>query len=97
MLPDNPNLIAAFEGLDSPDLIGKRRETFALNQLSNAGHLVFYSQKGDIATHSYTFEIGGKNKTKRQLEGVENAFVLADDVLTSYGETIPLYLLGFLY
>jgi uncharacterized protein len=46
---------------------------------------------------NYTFEIGEKDKNMRQIEGVPNAFMTADDIEYGYMNKIPLWLLGFLY
>jgi hypothetical protein len=45
----------------------------------------------------YTFEIGGKNKTARQIQGIERSFLVKDDILSSRQREIPLMLFGFLY
>lgn len=44
------------------------------------------------------FEIGGKNKDKKQIKGnLDNAFIVKDDILYGNKKEIPLYLFGFLY
>jgi uncharacterized protein len=43
------------------------------------------------------FEIGGKNKSRRQIKGMENAFLAIDGIETGYLNEIPLWLFGFLY
>ena len=45
----------------------------------------------------YFFEIGGKNKTFKQVKDIENSFVVSDDIEIGNGNKIPLYLFGFLY
>ncbi|MEN6454895.1 MAG: AAA family ATPase [Prolixibacteraceae bacterium] len=45
----------------------------------------------------YTFEVGGKDKTFRQLAGLENAYIAADDIEYGMDRKIPLWLFGFLY
>ena len=77
--------------------IGNIRETFFLNQLSNK-HTITYPNKGDFfVDDKFTFEIGGKNKTKKQIKGIENSYVVADNIEYGYDRTIPLWLFGFLY
>ena len=77
--------------------IGTVRETFFMNQLS-LNHKLNTIPKGDfLVDNKYTFEIGGKNKTKKQIANIENAFIVADDIEYGYKETIPLWLFGFLY
>jgi len=76
---------------------GNLRETFFLNQLS-VNHRVSCPKKGDfLIDNTYLFEIGGKNKTQKQIAGIENAYVAADDIEYSYRNKIPLWLFGFMY
>ena len=68
-----------------------------MNQLS-AQHQLHYPETGDfIVDNKFTFEVGGKNKTSKQITGLKNAFIAIDDI--EYGNTnkIPLWLFGFLY
>ena len=77
--------------------MGSVRETFFYNQLQ-VGHHVVYSTKGDfIVDNIYTFEIGGKNKTQKQVAGMDNAFIAVDNIEYSHQNRIPLWLFGFLY
>jgi len=79
-----------------PD-IGNLRETFFLNQLLE-NHMVTYPKKGDfLIDDKFLFEIGGKNKTQKQIAGIENAYIAADDMEFGYENKIPLWLFGFLY
>ncbi|GJM06885.1 MAG: ATPase [marine bacterium B5-7] len=97
MYPENSNLIYTSIRAEKDDaVIGKVRETFAINQLHNAGHAVFYSKVGDIQIKEAIFEIGGRNKTDKQIKGVYNAYVLADGILSGNKNIIPLFLLGLL-
>jgi len=45
----------------------------------------------------YTFEVGGKNKSAKQISGLQDAYVAADDLEYVYGNKIPIWLFGFLY
>jgi predicted AAA+ superfamily ATPase len=77
--------------------IGSMRESFFFNQLSDL-HKVNYTKNGDfIVDNKYTFEVGGKNKTKKQIAKIKNAYVVSDDIEIGYNEKLPLWLLGFLY
>ena len=77
--------------------IGTVRETFFLNVLSKS-HYVTYPKKGDfLVDKSYLFEVGGKNKSFKQIKDVSNSFVVADDIEVGFGNKIPLWLFGFLY
>jgi len=45
----------------------------------------------------YIVEIGGKNKSFKQIKDIPNSFVVADDIEVGFGNKIPLWLFGFLY
>jgi uncharacterized protein len=92
---NNSNLIRALApGHVNP---GTVRETFFLNQLRTY-HLVTASQKGDfMVDNKYVFEVGGHRKSNKQITGLENAFVAADNIEFARGNKIPLWLFGFLY
>jgi predicted AAA+ superfamily ATPase len=92
---DNTNLMYALRG-GEPDK-GNLRETFFLNQLSYENN-VNYTEIGDfLVNEKYTFEIGGKNKTKSQIKNIDNSFIASDNIEQSIGDKIPLWLFGFLY
>jgi len=77
--------------------IGSRREIFFANQISFA-HSIYYIDRGDfLVNEKYTFEIGGKNKSFKQIKDIPNSFVVADDIEVGFGNRIPLWLFGFLY
>ncbi|MCX6238078.1 MAG: AAA family ATPase [Bacteroidia bacterium] len=91
---DNPNIIASIaEGIPNTGTI---RETFFLNQMG-VNHDVFLSEVADFTIENYTFEIGGKNKTKKQIAGLDNAFIVKDDIEHGYMNTVPLWAFGFNY
>lgn len=77
--------------------IGNIRETFFLNQLSVAHTLEYIDETDFLVNHKYKFEIGGKSKSKHQIKNQEQAFLVVDDVEYGMGNTIPLWLFGFLY
>jgi hypothetical protein len=92
---NNPNLVNSLSYIQSNQ--GTLRETFFLNQLQVL-HSINGSDKSDfLVDNKYTFEIGGKNKNRRQITGIENAFVAADNIEYSQQNKIPLWLFGFLY
>ncbi|MBU1054590.1 MAG: AAA family ATPase [Proteobacteria bacterium] len=77
---------------------GTVREIFFIKMMQNSGKKLFYSKIGDFQVQDYFFEIGGKNKSKKQIKNnLENSFIVKDDILYPSGNTIPLYLFGFLY
>ncbi len=92
---NNPNLFSVL----SPEAIeiGTLRESFFMNQL-NYAHQVNYPTQADFLVDSvYTFEVGGKHKSNKQIQGLSNAYVVKDDIETGYANMIPLWLFGFLY
>jgi len=76
---------------------GTIRETFFANQLS-LRHRIEIPPRGDfIVDGKYTFEIGGKGKSFRQIEEIPQSYVAADDIEVGSGNKIPLWLFGLLY
>lgn len=77
--------------------IGNVRETFFLNQFKGL-HEINLSETADfIVDKTYTFEIGGKNKTQRQIANTKNAYVAKDNIVIGFGNVIPVWLFGFMY
>ena len=77
--------------------LGNLRECFFYNQLDYK-HKVEYPNKGDfLIDNKFTFEIGGKSKTFKQLQNIENSYIAADDIEYGTDNKIPLWLFGFLY
>ncbi|MCM1502118.1 MAG: AAA family ATPase [Bacteroidales bacterium] len=91
---DNTNLIYNLGGERAE--IGNIRETFFFNQM-RVNHDVITSSVSDFCIGDYTFEIGGRKKGKKQIEGVPNAFVIKDDIEFASGNIIPLWQFGFDY
>ena len=91
---DNTNLMFAI-GEDKPN-IGNIRETYFFNQM-RLNYKVLSSDVSDFKIGKYTFEVGGKNKTRKQIANLENAFVVKDDIEYGFLNTIPLWAFGFNY
>ena len=76
--------------------IGTVRETFFVSMLKKKN--LYYTDVGDfILNDKYVVEIGGKNKSFKQIKDIPNSYVIADDIETGSGNKIPLWLFGFLY
>ena len=76
---------------------GNLRETFFIQNMPIEYQLSL-PQKGDVLVENkYLFEIGGKNKTTKQIQGQQKAFVVRDDIETGTLNIIPLWLFGFQY
>ena len=91
---NNPNISYILSDND-PD-IGNIRETIFLAWIKPLYH-VTSSSVADFKVNEYTFEVGGKKKGTKQIDGVENAFVVKDDTEYGYKNIIPLWAFGLLY
>jgi uncharacterized protein len=92
----NSSLAWALSQSTEPDA-GNIRETFFINQLEGL-HQLSLPDSGDfLIDNKYLIEIGGPNKTKKQLQHAANAYVLRDQIETGHKNIIPLWLFGFLY
>ena len=77
--------------------VGNVRETFFLNQFMGL-HEINLSPVADcLIDKRFTFEIGGKNKSKKQIAGVSDAYVAKDGIEIGIGNIIPVWLFGFMY
>ena len=98
ILLDNSNLLYTLS--DTPPEIGTVRETFFCNQLHSAEHRVEY---GGIKTGDFRIdrdlivEVGGPDKSFKQVQGETNAFLAVDDIDSATARKIPLWAFGFLY
>ena len=79
--------------------IGNVRESFFMNQLAN-----YYVIKGSLDNkgdfyleQKYLSEVGGKNKTFKQIKDVSDSLLALDEMEIGHGVKIPLWLFGFLY
>lgn len=94
MYLDNTNLFSIF---CNNSKIGTIRETFFASSVSY-NHNINYPKSGDfILDEKYTFEIGGKDKSFKQLKDAEFGYVVADDIEIGIDNKIPLWLFGFIY
>ena len=94
---DNSNLLVALA--ENSGDIGTKREIFAVNQLSYDHQVEYGKDKGDFRIDGkYTFEIGGKDKSFKQIADLPDSYVFADGIdLPAGSSKLPLWLLGFLY
>jgi len=76
--------------------IGTIRELFFKSMLFEYDLTI--PKKGDFfVDEKYLFEVGGKNKSFKQIKDIDNSFVVSDDIEIGFGNKIPLWLFGFLY
>ena len=91
---DNTNLIYTLA--ENASNTGNIRETFFFNQL-RVKHDVIASPIADFLVGDITFEIGGKSKGQKQIQGIEKGFIVKDDIESGYLNTIPLWQIGMTY
>ena len=93
VLLNNPSL---FNILCHTSNDGAVRESFFISMLYE--HDVVYAKQGDYTIDGKDrFEIGGKNKSFKQIKDLKDAYVAADNLEVGDGAKIPLWLFGFLY
>ena len=92
---NNSNLLYALQ----PKIanIGTIRETFFNSQLSVLHKVQLPKNTDFIIDDKYYFEVGGKNKTQKQIINTPNSFIVSDDIEYGFKNKIPLWIFGFLY
>jgi hypothetical protein len=56
------------------------------------------AKKGDfLIDDRYIFEVGGKNKSFKQIKNIPDSYVISDDIEIGSNNKIPLWIFGFLY
>lgn len=92
----NPNLYYALNHREFN--LGCMREAFVLNQLIMSQHEIALHSSGDfLVDENIVFEIGGRNKSTKQIANLSNAYILADDIEIAFGRYIPMWMMGLLY
>lgn len=92
----NPNLLYAIATTSVQ--VGTARETFTVNQLAVNHEVEYGKTQGDfIVDHKYRFEVGGADKTFKQIADLPDSFILADNVEFASGKKLPLWLVGLTY
>lgn len=92
----NPNLLYAIASASVQ--IGTARETFVVNQLSVNHEVEYGKAQGDFfVDHKYIFEVGGADKTFKQIADLPDSFILADNIEYATGKKLPLWIVGLTY
>jgi predicted AAA+ superfamily ATPase len=91
---DNTNLVFGLAH-ENPNK-GNIRETFFMNQL-RVNYPIVSSKIADFTIDAFDFEIGGKNKSNKQIKTAAKGFVVKDDIESGFLNTIPLWHFGLLY
>lgn len=92
---ENTNLMHALSPTNTN--VGNARETFFANQVGFKNKVRYHKKTDFLVNNLYAFEIGGKDKTNKQILNIENSFIAADGIEYGYQNKIPLWLFGFLY
>lgn len=91
---DNPSLMRVLSGGKTD--VGNMRETFFYNQM-RVKNDVISSRLSDFKIGKYTFEVGGRKKSKKQIEDIPDSFIVKDDIEFAQGNVIPLWAFGLNY
>lgn len=91
---DNTNM-AYLLGSKTTD-VGNIRETFFYNQMRVVSDVIS-SRISDFEIDGKTFEVGGKNKGKKQIADAKEGYVVKDDIEFGSGNIIPLWAFGLMY
>lgn len=95
---NNTNLQYALEDSTTAAMNkGTLRELFFIQSIKNANLDIFHARQGDYQILDDIFEIGGKNKTRKQIQSLSKAYLVKDDILIGSHKEIPLMHFGFLY
>lgn len=92
---DNTNLLFALaeQQVDT----GNLRETFFLSQINVMSKITMPKQGDFFVDNKYTFEVGGKDKSRKQIADIKNAWVVKGDLEYPIGNDLPLWIFGLLY
>lgn len=91
---DNTNIIYSLA--EGEVNVGNVRETFFFNQM-RVNNPVITSSVADFRIGEAVFEVGGRSKGLRQIQGVEQGYVVKDDIEFSSGNILPLWWFGLNY
>jgi len=93
LLFDNTNILHAYADEFGMDVdVGTVRETFFASCFSD----IYYSDVGDFRVKDNIYEIGGKNKTFKQIREIQNSYLIIDIDYTTDARKIPLWLFGMM-
>jgi len=91
---NNPNLNHSY---CSDASVGTIRETIFVSFLQSEYGLSIPKEGDFLVDDKYLFEIGGKNKSFKQIKDIPYSYIAADELEIGFGNKIPLWLFGFLY
>ena len=91
---NNSNIAYAISDI-KPDE-GTVRETMFLTWMRET-HNVTASKISDFEIDGITFEVGGKNKKGQQVKDAATAYLVKDGIEYAVGNSIPIWMFGFVY
>ena len=91
---NNSNMAYAISSESPND--GNMRETMFLTWMRES-HRVVASPVSDFEIDGITFEVGGRKKGNKQLETVEDGYIVADNIEYAALNKIPIWMFGFIY
>jgi predicted AAA+ superfamily ATPase len=93
LLFSNTNILYTYADEFSIEVdIGTVRETFFASCFEN----IYYSDIGDFRVGEHIFEIGGKNKSFKQIKDLPHSYVVVDTDYTMETNKIPMWLFGLM-
>jgi hypothetical protein len=92
----NPNLIyISRDPRLHSEWRGSLRESFFVSNF--LPDEIYLADNGDFVVNNFIFEIGGPNKTNKQLKNMSGTFVVRDGEESLSGNLRPLWSFGFIY
>ena len=92
---DNSNLLFAL--VEQQVEKGNLRETFFRSQVNVVSKINMPISGDFLVDNKYTFEIGGKSKSQKQIAGIKNSWIVKDGLEFPIGNNLPLWMFGFVY
>lgn len=93
LLFENTNILHAYADDFGVEVNrGTARETF----FAGCFREIFYSDIGDFRVKDKIFEIGGRNKTFKQIKDIERSYLVVDTDYTTEERKVPLWLFGLI-
>ncbi len=77
--------------------VGNIREAFFISQVMVKHQCELPPGSDFFVDNKFLFEIGGKSKTRKQIAGQKNAYVVKDEIEHGFDNSIPLWYFGLLY
>jgi len=89
----NTNILYSYaKEFDKEVDMGSMRETFFVSCFND----IYYSDIGDFRVGEYIFEVGGRQKSFKQIEGIPHSYLAIDTDYSVSNFKIPLWMFGFM-